>query len=72
MAKMSKVYGPVVGFFVGPNQPMIAVCSHEAVKEAMHNEDLNGRAITAATQARTYDEKLGSLTKIIITFGFYE
>ena len=59
MAKMSKAYGPVVGFFVGPNQPMIAVCSHEAIKEALHNEDLNGRPTNAVIQARTYDEKLG-------------
>lgn len=60
MAKMNKIYGPVVGLFFGPSQPLIAVCGHEAAKEALLNEDLNGRPTTAVLQARTYDKKLGN------------
>ncbi|KAI9553139.1 hypothetical protein GHT06_021032 [Daphnia sinensis] len=59
MKKMSKVYGPVVGFFMGPSQTIISVCSHEAIKEALLNEDLNGRPYSAVALARAFGEKLG-------------
>ncbi|KAK4014855.1 hypothetical protein OUZ56_027365 [Daphnia magna] len=59
MKKISEVYGPVVGLYVGPSRPVISVCSHEAMKEAMLNDDLNGRPDSAVMMARTFGEKLG-------------
>lgn len=59
MKKISEVYGPVVGLYVGPSRPVISVCSHEAMKEAMLNDDLNGRPDLAVMMARTFGEKLG-------------
>lgn len=56
---MSEVYGPVVGLFMGPSQTVISVCSHEAVKEALLNDDLNGRPYSAVALARAFGEKLG-------------
>jgi methyl farnesoate epoxidase / farnesoate epoxidase len=58
MIKLSEMYGPVVGFYMGPTQPLISVCGHEAVKEALHNDDLNGRPSLVAR--RTYGADLGS------------
>lgn len=59
MRKLSDIYGPVAGFYAGPIQPMISVCSYEAVKEVLHNDDLNGRPESAVIQARTFFERLG-------------
>jgi hypothetical protein len=39
---------------------MISVCSHEAVKEVMLNEDLNGRPHSSITLARNFGENLGN------------
>ncbi|XP_046656380.1 methyl farnesoate epoxidase-like [Daphnia pulicaria] len=58
LQKMSKVYGPVTGFYLGPST-MISVCSHEAVKEVMLNENLNGRPHSSITLARNFGENLG-------------
>lgn len=58
-AKMSEKYGSVVGFFLGPSQPFIAVCGYEAVKEALHNQDLDGRINTNSVKIRTFGERLG-------------
>jgi methyl farnesoate epoxidase / farnesoate epoxidase len=57
MIKLSEMYGPVVGLYMGPTQPFISVCGYEAVKEALHNDDLNGRPLLVAK--RTYGEELG-------------
>ena len=59
MKKMSEVYGPVTGFYFGPSI-MISVCSHEAVKEAMLNDDLNGRPHSSITLARNFGTNLGN------------
>ncbi|KAK4014851.1 hypothetical protein OUZ56_027361 [Daphnia magna] len=59
MKKMGEVYGPVVGTYVGPTQPIISVCGHEAIKEAMLNDDLSGRPELAIMMARTFGEGLG-------------
>lgn len=61
MKKLAKKYGPVVGFYIGPSQPFITVVGPEAVKEALHNDDLNGRPSTSVILARTFGEKLGIL-----------
>ena len=58
MKKMSEVYGPVTGIYLGLS-PVISVCSHEAVKEALLNEDLNGRPHSSITLARNFGEQLG-------------
>ena len=58
MIKLADIYGPVVGFYMGPTQPFISVCGYEAVKEALHNDDLNGRPLLVAR--RTYGDELGS------------
>jgi len=60
MIKLSEIYGPVVGFYMGPTQPLISVCGYEAVKEALHNDDLSGRPHLAAARERTYGKDLGS------------
>ncbi|EFX83962.1 hypothetical protein DAPPUDRAFT_47355 [Daphnia pulex] len=59
MKKLAKTYGPVAGFYVGPNQPFISVVGPQAVKEALHNDDLNGRPSNSVIIARTFGEKLG-------------
>lgn len=63
MEKLAEMYGPVVGFYMGPLQPFISVCGNEAVREASSNEDLNGRPQLASIQARTFYEKLGILLR---------
>lgn len=60
LVKLSDIYGPVVGFFVGPSQPFITVCGYEAVKEAQLNEDLNGRIDNNFIRMRTFNQRLGS------------
>jgi methyl farnesoate epoxidase / farnesoate epoxidase len=60
MIKLSEIYGPVVGFYMGPTQPFISVCGYEAAKEALHNDDLIGRPYLPAQQERTFGKKLGS------------
>lgn len=59
MKKLGDVYGPIVGLFMGPSLPLISVCSHEAIKEALLNEDLNGRPQSLSAQSRTFWEELG-------------
>ncbi|XP_032796985.2 methyl farnesoate epoxidase [Daphnia magna] len=59
MKKISEVYGPVVGMYFGLSKPIISVCGHEAVKEALHNEDLDGRPYIPAALGRTFGEHLG-------------
>nr|QSD59127.1 CYP370A15 [Diaphanosoma celebensis]QST15067.1 CYP370A5 protein [Diaphanosoma celebensis] len=59
MMKLSEMYGPVVGFYMGPRQAFISVCGYEAVKEALHNDDIIGRPHLPAQQERTYGKNLG-------------
>lgn len=59
MKELSTKYGPVVGFYIGPSQPFITVVGPDAVKQALHNDDLNGRPSTSVILARTFGEKLG-------------
>ena len=47
MMKLSEKYGQVVGFYLGPAQPIISVCG-DAVREALRNTDLGERPITKA------------------------
>lgn len=60
MKKMGEVFGPVVGTYVGPTQPIISVSGHEAIKEVMLNDDLSGRPELAIMMARTFGERLGN------------
>lgn len=59
MEKMARVYGAVTGMFLGPSPPIVSVCGHDAVKEALMNDDLNGRPVSQISQARTFGEQLG-------------
>lgn len=59
MAELSEIYGPVVGVFLGPAQPFVSVCGHESAKEALFNDDLNGRIDSAFVSARTFGKRLG-------------
>ena len=59
MKKLADLYGPVLGFYLGPTQPYISVCGYEAVKEALNNEDLSGRPTSAARRERTFGKRLG-------------
>ncbi|XP_046656383.1 methyl farnesoate epoxidase-like isoform X2 [Daphnia pulicaria] len=59
MKKLAEIHGPVTGFYLGPFQPFISVCGYEAVKEALHNEDLNGRPSSGTITERTFGKKLG-------------
>jgi hypothetical protein len=61
MQKLAKTYGPVTGFYLGTTQPMISVVGTEAVKEALQNNDLNGRPSGAILLTRTFGERLGNL-----------
>ena len=60
MKKLCNIYGPVTGFYAGPFQPIISVCGYEAAKEALHNDDLNGRPESAVILSRTFFERLGN------------
>ena len=66
MWKLSDIFkSNVLGFFIGPNsQPFICVNGPEAVREALHNNDLNGRADTPFIRGRTFGLGIGKL-KII-------
>ena len=67
--KFSKEYGPVVGLYFGPFQPFVSVCGYEAVKEALYNEDLNGRANSSVDKMRSYGQRLGIYTSRNMTYG---
>lgn len=58
--KDGRSYGPVVGTYMGPTQPIISVSGHEAIKEVMLNDDLSGRPELAIMMARTFGEGLGN------------
>lgn len=58
LIKLSQIYGPVTGFYMGPSFT-VSVCGYEAVVEALHNEDLNGRPDSAARRERTFGKRLG-------------
>lgn len=60
LISVSKTFGPVAGFFMGPLQtPFISVCGAEAVKEALNNPDLDGRPDTPVGRSRTAGLGLG-------------
>ncbi len=61
MQKLAKTYGPVTGFYLGPTQPFISVVGPQAVKEALQNNDLNGRPSGAMLKTRTFGERLGKI-----------
>ena len=52
-------YGPVSGFYLGPRTPFISVCGSKAVREALLNDDINGRPSNWFTLNRTFGESLG-------------
>jgi methyl farnesoate epoxidase/farnesoate epoxidase len=58
--KMAEKYGPVTGFYLGSFLPFISVDGKKAVKEALHNNDLNGRPSGTLLKSRTFGEKLGN------------
>ena len=57
--KLGKIYGPVVGFFLGPKLPLISVCGAKAVKEALQNDDFLDRPDNWVIRDRTFGENLG-------------
>ncbi|XP_046454340.1 methyl farnesoate epoxidase-like isoform X1 [Daphnia pulex] len=59
LQKMAKKYGPVIGFYLGPTQPFISVDGKQAAKEALLNNDLNGRPSGTVIISRSFGEKLG-------------
>lgn len=59
LKKLGDVYGPVTGLFLGPTQPFIIVRGYEAVKEALLNDDLNGRMDSSIIRARSYGKRIG-------------
>jgi len=52
-------YGPVCGFYLGPRTPFISVCGTKAVREALLNDDINGRPSNWFILSRTFGESLG-------------
>ena len=50
MMKLAHQYGPVVGFYMGPKQPMISVCGPEAVQDVLKNQDFDARPVSAAVK----------------------
>nr|QST15065.1 CYP370A3 protein [Diaphanosoma celebensis] len=59
MMKLAEIYGPVVGFYLGPKQPFISICGHSAVREALLNDDLNGRPEKLAFLEKTFGKNRG-------------
>lgn len=57
---LAKQYGVVTGFYVGPTQPFICVVGPQAVKEALHNKDLDGRSCGGILLSRTFGKRLGA------------
>lgn len=49
MQKLGEKYGSVMGYYMGPTQPMVSVCGYQAVKEALGSNNLNGRPIVKTT-----------------------
>ena len=43
MQNLAKTYGSVTGLFLGPTQAVVSVVGPQACKEALLNDDLNGR-----------------------------
>ena len=70
LIKLSKIYGPVTGFYLGPSQFFVSVCGYEAVREALNNDDLNGRPDTAIRRERTFGKRLGN-NRTNITISYY-
>lgn len=64
LQNLAKKYGPVSAFYVGPVKLFVSVVGKEAVTEALHNDDLNGRPTGAVIQSRTYGERLGKIITI--------
>ena len=62
MQNLAKTYGSVTGFFLGPTQAFVSVVGQQACKEALLNEDLNGRPSGPVLLSRTFGEKLGNAT----------
>lgn len=63
LLKLSQTYGPVTGFYMGTNLT-VAVCGYEAVKDALNNDDLNGRPDSAARRERTFGKRLGNFIHV--------
>jgi Cytochrome P450 len=68
MQKLAEEYGPVTGFYLGTTQPFISVVGTQAVKEALQNNDLNGRPSGALLLSRTFGERLGNISELSIKF----
>ena len=58
-------YGPVSGFYLGPRTLFISVCGSKAVREALLNEDINGRPSNRFTLNRTFGESFSLKTPIV-------
>lgn len=63
---LAETYGNILGFYVGPSKPFISVVGPSAVKEALQNDDLNGRPSGAIIQTRTFGERLGNYLQVTI------
>ena len=61
LQKLAELYGPVVGFYLGPSQPVIVVSGFDAVREALNNRDLDGRPSNAARLERSFNQRLGMI-----------
>lgn len=70
MIKLSQIYGPVTGYYVGPSQFFVSVCGYEAVREALNNQDLDGRPDSAARRERNFGKRLGNKLENIQTMYF--
>ena len=64
--ELGKIYGPVVGFFLGPKLPLISVCGAKAVKEALQNDDFLDRPDNWVIRDRTFGENLGKNVAFIL------
>ena len=59
LQKLGKIYGPVVGFFLGPKLRIISVSGAKAVKEALQNDDFIDRPDNWVILDRTFGKNLG-------------
>lgn len=62
LKKLNDAYGPVTGVFLGPWQPFVSVTGFKAVREALLNDDLAGRVVTASKKERSFGLQLGNYT----------
>lgn len=72
LKKLGDVYGPVVGFYLGPRKPCVSVSGYDAVREALRNQHLDGRVVTPAILQRSFGKPYGHFSKSFVSIRFVQ